>query len=194
LTQRFDRAYYERYYHDPRTAVISPQEMRARARLIAAYTEHVGLPVRRILDAGCGTGLLRTPLKRLLPKATYVGLETSEYLCERYGWKHGQLETFTVATPFDLVVCYDVLQYLDDKTAQRALANMGRLCRGVLYFTALTLNDWKHTCDRERTDSDVHIRSGDWYRRRLARNFRAVGAGFWIRKDSPITMWELETA
>ena len=55
--------------------------MRARARLIAAYVEHIGLPVRRMLDAGCGIGLLRAPLERSCRAPTYVGLEASEYLC-----------------------------------------------------------------------------------------------------------------
>ena len=48
----FDREYYRRFYFDPRTAVVSRAEMRARARLIAAYAQHIGLPVRRMLDAG----------------------------------------------------------------------------------------------------------------------------------------------
>ena len=78
---QFDRDYYRQYYFDRRTAVSSAREMRARARLIAALTEHAGLPVRRILEAGCGTGMLRSALKRLLPRAHYTGLETSEYLC-----------------------------------------------------------------------------------------------------------------
>ena len=92
------REYYRRYYYDPRTAVTTRREMQARARLIAAFTEHVGLPVRRLLDAGCGTGLLRTPLKRLLPRADYVCLETSPYLCSRYGWEHGRSRS-TAAPP-----------------------------------------------------------------------------------------------
>src|SRR5262245_37435230 len=102
---RFDRDYYRRYYFEPRTAVTSRHEMQARARLIAAYVEHLGLPARRILDAGCGIGLLRRPLTRLLPKAAYVGLEVSEYLCARYGWEQGSLQSYRPAAPFDLVVC-----------------------------------------------------------------------------------------
>jgi len=54
------------------------------------------------------------------------------------GWQHAQIEAYKPAAPFDVVVCYDVLQYLDSDTANRALANFGKLCRGVLYFTALT--------------------------------------------------------
>jgi SAM-dependent methyltransferase len=89
----FDRDYYQRYYFDARTAVASRSEMRARARLIAAMTQHAGLPVQRILEAGCGTGMLGAALRRLLPRAHYVGLEASEYLCRRYGWECGRVES-----------------------------------------------------------------------------------------------------
>jgi 2-polyprenyl-3-methyl-5-hydroxy-6-metoxy-1,4-benzoquinol methylase len=189
----FDRDYYRRYYYDRRTAVTDRREMRARARLIAAYVEHVNLPVRRILDAGCGTGMLRAPLRRFLPRATYTGLEASEYLCKRYGWQRGTIESFRASTPFDLVICYDVLQYLDADAARRALANFSHLCRGVLYFTALTRFDWEHNCDRTRTDPNVHLRSGRWYRSHLARGFNEAGAGFWIRRGAPLNLWELES-
>jgi SAM-dependent methyltransferase len=189
----FDSDYYRRYYFTPGTAVTSASEMQARARLIASYVEHIGLPVRRMLDAGCGIGLLRRPLRRLLPRALYVGLEASDYLCERYGWERGFLQSYR-APPFDLVICYDVLQYLDDVTARRALANLGRLCRGVLYFTALTAGDWRWNCDQRRTDRNVHLRTAEWYRSRLRRNFVEAGAGFWLRRGAPLTVWELEAA
>lgn len=189
----FDRDYYERYYFNPRTAVTSRAEARARARLIAAHAEYIGLPVRRMLDAGCGTGMLRAPLRRLLPRAEYVGMETSEYLCGRYGWDQGLVQSYRSSQPFDLVICYDVVQYLDAGTARRALANLARLCRGMLYFTALTRKDWEENCDRSRTDSEVHLRTAKWYRTLLRRHFRDVGAGFWLRRGVPLTVWDLES-
>lgn len=192
MSARFDKDYYRRFYFDARTAVISRAEMRARARLIAACAGHVGLPVRHILDAGCGIGLLRAPLVKAFPRARYTGLEYSEYLCERFGWTQGSLATFR-ADPFDLVVYYDVLQYLDDRTAARALANLARLTRGVLYLSALTERDWRENCDRTRTDHDVNLRPAGWYWARLRRNFRPLGLGFWIRRGAPLTPWELET-
>ncbi|HUN74699.1 MAG TPA: class I SAM-dependent methyltransferase [Steroidobacteraceae bacterium] len=191
---RFDRGYYRRYYFDPRTAVASASEWRARARLIAAFVDYLGLPLRSILDAGCGIGRLRAPLTRRYRKSTYVGLEASEYLCSRYGWVQGRIEEYRAATPFDLVICYDVLQYLDDRAAARALANLTRLSRAVLYFSALTRADSRDNCDRRRTDLDVATRPGEWYRARLRRGFRQVGAGFWLRRDAPFTLWELERA
>jgi SAM-dependent methyltransferase len=190
---RFGPDYYRRYYFDPRTAVASRLEMRARARLVAAFMAHAGLPVRRILEAGCGTGLLRATLTRLLPHAHYVALDSSEYLCGRYGWTLGRIEDYRTRAPFDLVICYDVLQYLESAAAARALANFGRLCRGVLYFSALTRFDWAHNCDRARTDADVQLRSARWYRVRLERQFRETGLGFWLRRGVQVTLWELES-
>lgn len=191
---RFGRDYYRRYYFDPRTAVATRRETQARARLIGALAVHLGLPVRRILEAGCGTGMLREELLPLLPRAQYVALESSEYLCRRYGWVSGHIEDYRASAPFELVICYDVLQYLDDPAAARALANFARLCRGVLYFSALTSFDYRYNCDRRRTDARVHLRSADWYRARLRRGFREAGLGFWLRRGAPLTIWELETS
>jgi 2-polyprenyl-3-methyl-5-hydroxy-6-metoxy-1,4-benzoquinol methylase len=193
-SERFGRDYYRRFYRDGRTSVTSRAEMAARANLIAAYTRHIGCPVASILDAGCGLGLMREPLLRALPGATYVGLEYSEYLCDRYGWVQGSLASYRPRKPFDLVVCFDVLQYLDDESAEKAMRNFARLCQGVLFFSALTRRDWRENADQSRTDRDVTMRTGAWYRKRLSRNFRPIGAGFWIRRNAPLVTWELESA
>lgn len=191
---RFDREYYRRFYQDPRRAVTTRSEMAKRAALIAAYVHHIDCPVSSILDAGCGLGLMRRPLLRALPKAHYVGLEYSPYLCQRHGWTEGSLATWRTRKPFDLVVCFDVLQYLDDRSAAAAMDNLAKLCRGVLFFSALTRKDWAENADQSRTDPDVHLRSGTWYRRRLTPHFRHIGAGFWIRRSAPLVTWELESA
>jgi SAM-dependent methyltransferase len=190
---QFDRDYYRRYYYDPRTAVATRAEMRARARLIAAFAAHVGLPLRRILEAGCGTGLLRAELRKLVPRAHYTALDASEYLCRRHGWRLGRIEEFRTPKPFDLLVCYDVLQYLDTPSAERALRNFARLTRGALYFSALTRGDLEVNADRSRTDPDVYLRSARWYRTRLRRHFREAGLGLWLRRGAPLTLWELES-
>jgi SAM-dependent methyltransferase len=194
MTEQFDRAYYQRFYVDPRTAVTNRTEMNARGRLIAAMAQHIDLPVRSILDAGCGVGLLRAPLKRALPEATYTGLEVSEYLCRRYGWIHRGIQDFTRKGSYDIVICYDVLQYLDAAATQRALANLGRLSRGLLYFGVLTREDWEENCDQSRTDPAVSLRTGAWYRRALRKQFRQLGAGFWLHRDCGIPVWEMDTA
>jgi hypothetical protein len=116
----------------------TPAEMGSRARLIAAILTQAGIPVRSILDAGCGLGLLRKPFAEVLPKARYHGLEASDYLCSRYGWTQGSVVDHRPDKPCDLLVCYDVLQYLDDRAAARAIANFRRMTRAALYVSALT--------------------------------------------------------
>jgi 2-polyprenyl-3-methyl-5-hydroxy-6-metoxy-1,4-benzoquinol methylase len=190
----FDRAYYQRYYHDPRTAVTSRPEMRARAALISAAVRYFDLPVKRILDAGCGVGLMRAPLLRALPGARYVGLETSPYLCRRYGWRQGTIQSLDARESFELVICYDVMQYLTTAQARRALAKLGKVCRGVLYFGALTTGDWRHNCDQARTDRTEGIRPASWYRRELSAAFRPLGCGLWMRRGAPLTLWDLDRA
>jgi SAM-dependent methyltransferase len=190
----FDRAYYQRFYFNPRTAVTSRAEMGARGRLIAAAVNYVGLPVRSILDAGCGVGLLRAPLLKAWPKASYTGFETSEYLCRRYGWRQGQLESLNMRERFELVICYDVLQYLKPAEARTAIANLARVCRGALYFGALTLEDWRDNCDQSRTDRIPGLRADRWYRRQLGREFRFFGGGLWLKRDAPLTTWSLDAA
>jgi len=190
----FDHDYYQRFYFNPRTAVTSKAEMDARARLIASCVDYIGLPVSKILDAGCGIGLLRAPLQRALRRARYVGLEYSEYLCRRYGWQQGSIESFRSRERFDLVICYDVLQYLPAAHARRAIGNLARLCRGALYFGALTLEDWRDNCDQRRTDRIAGLRSGRWYRRELAQAFTAVGCGVWLKRNAPLTLWDLDAA
>jgi 2-polyprenyl-3-methyl-5-hydroxy-6-metoxy-1,4-benzoquinol methylase len=190
----FDQAYYQRFYFNRRTAVTSRGEMRARARLISACLGYIDLPVASILDAGCGVGLLRSPLLQAHKRATYTGLEFSDYLCQRYGWRQGSIETFRTRQRFDLVICYDVLQYLSPPQARRAIANLARLCRGALYFGALTREDWRDNCDQSRTDRIPGLRPGSWYRRELGGAFRSIGCGMWVKRELPLTLWNLDAA
>jgi 2-polyprenyl-3-methyl-5-hydroxy-6-metoxy-1,4-benzoquinol methylase len=188
----FDSAYFRKYYFDKATRVTTAAEMRGRAQLIASILRHAGIPVRSILDAGCGIGLLREPFAAALPRARYKGLEASEYLCARYRWIKGSVVDFEPRSASDLVVCYDVLQYLGDRDAASAIANLAKLTRAAIYVSALTLEDWRANCDRTLTDRAVHLRPGEWYRRRLRRRFNYLGFGVWLRKDVSAILWDLE--
>ena len=89
--QKFGAAYFRKFYLNRFTRVVSAAEMRTRARLIAAILAQAAIPVRTVLDAGCGIGLLRKPFAEIWPRARYTGLDASEYLCTRYGWIHGSV-------------------------------------------------------------------------------------------------------
>jgi len=188
----FSAAYFRKFYLNAATRVVTAAEMRSRAALIASALKQCQIPVRRILDAGCGIGLLQKPFKEFLPRARYAGLEASEYLCGRFGWTFGSIVDFEARNPYDLVICYDVLQYLPDAEAARAIVNLSRLSGAALYVSALTMEDWRENCDRSRTDRAVHLRPGAWYRRRLNKWFRYVGFGIWIRKNVTAILWEME--
>jgi SAM-dependent methyltransferase len=195
--ERFDGAYYERYYHAADSRVTDAAAIGKVARLVAAWCDHLDLPVRHVLDVGCGVGLWRDAVAAIWPRARYHGVEWSEHACERFGWTRGSVVTFEPRrelgrATFDLVVCQGVLQYLPDRAAATALANLGRWCRGALYLEALTARDWREHCDRERTDGDVHLREGAWYRRRLARDFLACGGGVFVARAAGCTLFELE--
>lgn len=190
----FNAAFYRRFYFNPRTRVTTRAETVARAQTVAALLQHIELPVRTILDAGCGLGWMRAPLLRAFPRAKYTGLEVSEHICGRYGWTHASIASYSTRARFDLVVCYDVLQYLTDVEAARAIANLGRLCRGTLFLHVPTREDWQRNADRSCSDEDINLRPTDWYRTRLARRFRHLGFGFYVRRNVPLVQWELARA
>ena len=189
---RFNPAFYQRFYANPRTRVTTQGEMARRAGVVAALVAHLDLPVRRILDAGCGLGWMRRPLLKAFPRAVYEGLEVSEHLCKRLGWINESLAAYKPRARFDIVICHDVLQYLADHEARRALANLGRLCRGALYFHAPTTEDWKDNADLSCSDADIHLRDADWYRQRLEQDFQPLGFGMHVRNGVPVIRWELE--
>src|SRR4249920_1318739 len=97
---RFGPTYYRRYYGSARTAVTSRREMARRGEFIAGFARYLDLPIRSILDAGCGMGWLRAPLRRRFPRARYVGLDVSPYLCRRFSWVQGSIASHRPRTPY----------------------------------------------------------------------------------------------
>ena len=191
-TARFDAAYFERFYGHPDTRVADERDAARLAGLIGGVTRYFGLRATRILDAGCGVGLLKAPLAVEFPLASYTGLEVSEYLCGTHGWTHASVVDYRAPRPYDLVLCHDVCQYLDDAAAGRAIGNLARLCRGVLSFSVPTRRDWRTAADPTRSDGDVHRRTGEWYRSRLRRHFRHLGCGLHVTRGLKPIAWELE--
>jgi SAM-dependent methyltransferase len=188
----FDAAFYRRFYLDSATRVHDPRSRRRLADFVLACLDHLGIPVRRVLDVGCGLGHWRVELARRRPGARYTGVETSGYLCDTLGWERGAADTWRGRGRHDLVICQSVLQYLDDRAVARSLANLARQCRGALYLEVVTREDWRRHCDRETTDGHIHLRPAAWYRKAIARHFRAVGGGIFLPKDSPVVLYELE--
>lgn len=192
IRQVFDEAYYERFYRSARTRAESPADSARRAAFIASYLTYLGVSVSRALDIGCGLGRTLAGVQSAFPKAHCVGVEVSDYLCEAHGWTCGSVLDYRAREPFDLVICNDVIQYLGHADARTAIANLAALCRGALYFGALTREDWEQSCDRARTDGEVCLRGTRWYRRQLRHDFAAIGGGMFLRRPEAVTLWSLE--
>jgi len=87
-----------------------------------------------------------------------------------------------------------VLQYLPDPDVAPAVANIAAMSRGLVYVEVTTRADLRDRTDKTRTDNDIFIRNGSYYRGILAKHLISVGAGLWWVKDKPPPFYELETA
>ncbi len=188
---RFDAAYYRRHY-EGRDRVHSAREVARLAAGVEGLAGWLGLPVRSVLDVGAGPGFWRAWFRRHRPSVRYVSTDASPWACARYGHELRDISRWRPRRRFDLVVCQGVLQYLDDAAAERAVVNLGEACRGLLYLEVVTAHDLAHVVDEVRSDTSIHARSGAWYRQRLGRHFRQVGAGLWASLRAPLAFYELE--
>ena len=189
----FDEAYYQRYYYDKKTSVVDPQHMQRLGTFVCSYLQYLRIPVRRVLDVGCGIGLWRDVVARHFPNASYHGVEFSEYLCERYGWERGSVVDYRSTQPYDLVICQGVLPYLSPADLQRALHNLGQLSCGALYLEAVTREDYERdTIDEDLTDPRLLRHRAQLYRRGLSGNFTSLGGGLWLSHRAEVPMFELE--
>ncbi len=59
----FDKTYFDRYYRNPRTRVVTRKSIDKLATFVASYLKHIDLPMRRVLDIGCGLGLWQQSLQ-----------------------------------------------------------------------------------------------------------------------------------
>ena len=172
--KRYDRAYFDRWYRNPRSRVKTAAEVERKVRMVVGIAEHLlDRPLRSVLDVGCGEAPWRAPLRRLRPSLRYVGVDPSEYAVARFGARRGivlgdveRLDALPLDGPFDLVVCCDVLNYLPDRALARGLRNMRDLLGGVAYLELFAAE--------EEMDGDTR----GWYRRPASfyrRLFRRLG-------------------
>lgn len=191
--ERFDEAYYRRFYESKRTRVMGPEQVAHLVQAVTAYIDWFGGEIASVLDVGAGTGLWRDWFRANRADVHYRSTEVSPFACEKYGHEQRDIARWCAKDKFDLVVCQGVLPYLSDADASAAIDNMGKMASGFLYLEAITKRDLDEVCDRTLTDTAVHARRGSFYRTRLARHFVPIGCGLHYKKDGPLTFYELET-
>ena len=191
----FDAAYYQRFYFDKKTRVVDPEHVKRLGAFVCSYLQYLRVPMRRVVDVGCGIGLWREVIQRHYPHAQFQGVEYSDYLCERFGWERGSVVDYQARAPFDLVICQGVLPYLNPADLKRALNNLGRLSCGALYVEAVAREDWENdTVDETLTDPRLHQHPAALYRRGLAEHFTELGGGLWLSRQAEVPLFALEHA
>jgi len=149
MVKQYDQAYFDRWYRDDKYAAWRGALTAQKAALAVACAEYyLGRAVRSVLDVGCGEGIWRGAVKKLRPRAYYLGLDSSEYAVRRYGRSRNlrlvdfaQLAELRFDRSFDLLVCSDVMHYLPDRALKRGLSGFAELCHGLAYLDVFCADD-----------------------------------------------------
>ncbi|HEX2735631.1 MAG TPA: methyltransferase [Polyangiaceae bacterium] len=188
----FDESYYRRYYEDPKTRVYSAVEHDHLASYVFAFARWNQIEIDNVLDVGAGIGLWRDWIQKHQPKLRYTGTEVSEAMCKKHGFKQADIASWRDRKKYDLIICQGVLQYISDDGIESAVANIAAMARGLVFFEALTRGDFRERADQARTDSDVFLRPGSFYRSLFGQHFVTVGAGLYWPSTLELPFWELD--
>lgn len=192
--RRFDEAYYHRFYEDPKTRVTSQDEHAPLAEFVFAFAKHNHIEMKSVLDVGAGVGLWKRWIEKNAKGVQYTGTEVSQAMCKKHGFLHRDIARWRDRKKHDLIVCQGVLQYLPDPDVAPAIANIAAMSRGLVYVEVTTRLDLRERVDETRTDSDIHVRNGSYYRGILQKHFLFVGCGLWWSKEHEPPFFELEMA
>ncbi|MEP6492736.1 MAG: class I SAM-dependent methyltransferase [bacterium] len=164
----YDRAYFERWYRHPRDRVSTRDSLERKVRLAVGVAEFILCRrIRTVLDVGCGEAPWAPVLRRIRRGVRYIGVESSDYALERFGKSRnirrgslGDLGAMRLPRDIDLIVCADVLQYVETPDVERGLRAIRRLLGGVAFIEAFTTED-----GMEGDQLNWHQRTSAEYRR-----------------------------
>jgi SAM-dependent methyltransferase len=141
-SDQYDRAYFDKWYRDPRHRVGSGEDTRRKAALALAITEYyLGRKVRSVLDVGCGEGQWQPVLKAMRPRIQYTGIDPSAYAIRRFGKRRNLLlgslgHLPALPTHFDLLLCSNSLYYVPDDELLIGLEILIPRLRGLAFLEA----------------------------------------------------------
>lgn len=182
MMKQYDREYFDRWYR--RERLHDDKRLARKVALAVAMAEyHLERPLRTVLDIGCGEGVWRAPLMKLRPKAEYLGFDSSPYVIERYGRsrnlhyaRFADFRYLRPCAPVDLLICSDVLHYLDARELGQGLPGLAELTGGVAFLELFTAED-----EMEGDTEGFHARPAKWYRQRFRRaGLVQAGTHLWL--------------
>ena len=170
--KKYDRAYFDRWYRNPRSRVVTHAVVARKAGMVVGVAEYfLGRTVRSVLDVGCGEGHWYRALKRMRPRIRYQGIDPSPYVVERFGARRnialggfGNVEKHARGRMFDVIVCSDVLQYVAPPELKRGVSQIAAHLEGIAFLEAHTTAD-----ELEGDMRGWHRRSPSYYRRLFSR-------------------------
>lgn len=192
----YDRSYFDRWYRS-REKVVTPEDTAIKARFALAAAEYMlGRSVQSVLDVGCGEAEWRAVLRRMRRGLRYVGVDPSPYAVQRHGKRRGiRLGRFgdvgsVVRGRFDLVICANVIQYVETRELRRGLRAIRRLTRGLAFLEAFAAED-----EVEGDQDGWIVRSADTLREEFRRaGFIGCGMHCWMPRENRWRAAELEIA
>jgi SAM-dependent methyltransferase len=169
--RRYDKHYFDHWYR--RQGFGSRARLARKVEYAVSAAEYLlERPIRNVLDVGCGEGSWSKAIGDRRPKATYLGVDPSEYAVARYGARRNlrlgglaDLGGMGLAehAPFDLVVCVDVIAYAPADDVRAGLRSIATLLGGVALVEVFTAVD-----EFEGDTVGYHARSPSVYRRWFA--------------------------
>jgi len=195
---RYDRAYFDRWYRNPKTRVKSVSAIGRKAALALSVAEYyLERPARTVLDVGCGEGNWLPALRSLRPKIRYTGVDASSYAVERFGKKRNirlgsfaTLEEIGIGEEYDLIVCSDTLFYLPLKELEQGITSLAHRAAGVAFLELYT--------DEDSLVGDFPkegLQSHSFYMKLLARHgFISVGSHCYLGPDMAERAMQMEKA
>jgi SAM-dependent methyltransferase len=198
MVKVYDRAYFERWYHDRDTRILMKGSLERKVALAVAAAEFVlGRPIYSVLDVGCGEGLWRAVLRRLRPRVRYTGVDGSEFVVRRHGRRRnirlarfGALGRLELDGPFDLVVCSDVLHYVPTPELARGIRALGRHTQGLAWIEVFAAQD-----ETVGDHVEYHERPARTYDRLLrAAGLTPIGLYAFVPRDVLRTLTAFERA
>jgi len=147
--KQYDQAYFDRWYRKSSVGIGQRDFLERKVKLAVAAAEYVlSRKVASVLDVGCGEAPWRALLKRLRPRLSYQGIDSSAYVVERHGRRRGivqgslaELQFMGFEGPWDLVICSDVLHYVTAREARDGLRAIAERTGGVAFVEAFTNAD-----------------------------------------------------
>lgn len=149
MPKSYDKAYFDRWYRNERTRVVEREDVERKALFAIGAAEYLmGRRVESILDVGCGEGAWQPVLAKLRPRASYLGIDPSEYAVRRYGRRRNlrvgsfaNLDEAGLDGPYDLVVCVGVVNYLSPKELAAGLQTIAAVTSGMAFIEAYATGD-----------------------------------------------------